>query len=159
MRLRQALIDGFIISWWSFSNVSINKFLEVAPLDFEIMFYYETTGFTQGKVKGSEVVDAVINDLNRILTEYGVKERWLKVLGRPVIFVYGRVISKLEKALRGTDNATKAWGTIRENLKQEAFIIGDALANLKYIDVFDEIRMYNPIGFIQGSRLFLIFIN
>lgn len=148
---KQALIDGFIISWWGFSDVSANatisKFLEIAPSDFEITLYYETTGFTQGKVKGSEVVDTVINDFNRILTEYGVKERWLKVSGRPVIFVYSRVIGELERALGGTDNAVKAWGTIRENLKQEAFIIGDALTNPKYIDVFDGIHTYNPIGF------------
>jgi len=156
---KQALIDGFIVSWWGFSdvgaNATISKFLEVAPEDFEITLYYETVGFATGEVKeavkGEDIINKVADDFNRIIENYGKRDRWLKVNNKPVIFVYSRAIGEFWKVFGNVNDAIKAINAVKSKLSHEVFIVGDFGLDPQsaYIlaDIFDGLHTYNPIGF------------
>ena len=156
---RQALIDGFIVSWWGFpdkvefpredmrykvvlsSDATLHKLLELAPEGFSVTLYYENAKYDRASVS-----ENIIDDFMRILERYGRHPKWLKVGDRPVIVVYGRVIDQLKESC--TDDIEE-WRRIRKYLKEEGyevFIIGDSL-DPRYAEVMDGLHTYNPIGF------------
>ncbi|MEM2002817.1 MAG: glycoside hydrolase family 99-like domain-containing protein [Candidatus Bathyarchaeia archaeon] len=149
---KQAGLDGFIVSWWGFpekvgktpsvrsSHAALQKLLEVSPKDFHITLYYETAEY--GK---KTVAQNIKEDLRQIAEEFCNKPQWLKVNGRPVIVIYGRVIDQLRRSCK---NDIEEWKVIRKYLEEEGFnpfIIGDSL-DPAYVECMDGLHTYNPIG-------------
>ncbi|MCD6464827.1 glycoside hydrolase family 99-like domain-containing protein [Candidatus Bathyarchaeota archaeon] len=154
---KQAGLDGFIVSWWGFpdkmkkenadhpsvksSDATLQKLLEIAPEDFDVTLYYETAEYGDKPVPQN-----VREDLERIAQEYCNKPRWMKVNGKPVIVIYGRVMAQMRKACA---DDIKEWKTIREYLKEKGFdlfLVGDSL-DPAYVECMDALHTYNPIGY------------
>jgi len=85
---REVGIDGFIVSWWgvnSFSDKSLRRVLDVADeskLGIKITVYYESVGLTK------KPIEEVVKDFECIIKSYGGRPSFLKLKGKPVIFVY-----------------------------------------------------------------------
>jgi len=150
---KQAGLDGFIVSWWGFpdrvgrgtsarsADATLRKLLEISPEDFQITLYYETAEYG-----GESVLTNLREDLRRIADEYCKSPRWLKVEGRPVVVVYGRV---MEQVRRACEDDVEEWRAVRGELETEGyelFLIGDSL-DPEYVEPMDGLHTYNPIGF------------
>jgi len=150
---KQAGLDGFIVSWWGFpdrmgdrasvksSHASLQKLLEIAPEDFEVTLYYETAKYGEKSVPQN-----IREDFERICEEYCSKPRWMKVDGKPVIVIYGRVMNEMREA---SSNDIEEWKAIRRDLKDKGydlFLVGDSL-HPAYVECMDALHTYNPIGF------------
>lgn len=82
---KEAKLDGFIASWWGrggFEDKATRKLVEIAEKEkFLVSAYYEV------EKEG---------DLDYLVKEYGKSPAWLKVDGKPVIFVYCRVVNEVQ---------------------------------------------------------------
>ncbi len=153
---KQAGLDGFIVSWWGFpdrmrysddydkgfvaTDAALRKLLEMAPEGFDVTLYYETA-----KYGSKPVLQNVREDLERIAQEHGTHPRWMKVDGKPVIVIYGRVMNEVKSV---ADDAIAEWKTIRQYLVEKGhdlFLVGDSLDPI-YAEVMDALHTYNPIG-------------
>jgi hypothetical protein len=111
----EAGIDGFAVSWWgrgSFEDRAFRTLLAVAEQEyFSLALYYEA----------ADSADQVVDDVRHILREYGSSPGFLKVDGRPVIFVYGRVVTRFGRG---------DWASIFQRLNAEdlrGFFVADGL--------------------------------
>lgn len=147
-------LDGFIISWWGFEDVpgsqtlaarATEKVVELAPDDFSVTVYHETVDYDDDR----GVEETAVDDISRLIDEYGDDRSWLTVDGSPVIFEYGRVVSEVEQQGDGQDS----WRRVYDKLSDEGydpFIVGDSL-DPDDAEVFDGLHTYNPTGLItQG---------
>lgn len=121
--------DGFISSWWGPGNYIDDAFprlLDIAgETGFKATIYFEI----------ARDRDHLYNQLRYVLTRYGNHSAFLRWDGRPVIFIYGRVISDFEL----TDFAR-----VFEQLESEglpAFYLADRL-DTEYLQVFDGLHTY-----------------
>jgi glycoprotein endo-alpha-1,2-mannosidase len=87
-------ITGFIVSWWgvgqneSWIEKGCQILMERAEKkDFKVAIYWE-----QAPGEGKDQIQRAIGELSYVLTRYGKSPAFLKVDGKPVIFVYGRVM-------------------------------------------------------------------
>ena len=133
-------ITGFIASWWgqgTFEDQGIPPLLEAAQhFGLGITAYFETVR-AQGSAPTPQ--DA-LKDVLYLLEKYGSHPAWLKVKGKPVLFVYGRAVGQI-----GLDGW--AW-VISETNRQYpggAVFIGDRISQ-DAARVFDGIHTYNPTG-------------
>ena len=101
--------------------------------------YYET-------IRGADLVASATEDLVYLVSKYGAHPAWLKVNGRPVIFVYGRAVGQMGPLER--------WQEVRagpEETGSDPFLIGDRI-DAESAGVFDGIHTYNTVGLL--SELF-----
>lgn len=92
-------ITGFIVSWWGHqsketrNDASVPLILQSANQEhFKISVYWEQEeGPTAGRTSNA------VDDLVYLVTQFGTNDAFLKVGGKPVIFVYGRVLSQIHK--------------------------------------------------------------
>ena len=125
---REAGIDGFISSWWgpeTFEDHSLSVLLPVAQqLNFTVCIYYETLR----PLTASQMV----NELTYAVKNYGSNPAYMKVNGRPVIFIYA--------AWAYGRNAT-FWLGVRKAVEANAgpiYMIGNVPPNdASYLNVFD----------------------
>ena len=125
---RAAGIDGFISSWWgpgTFEDHSLAVLLPVAQqLNFTVCIYYETGRTLTASQMVSELTYAVRN--------YGSNPAYMKVNGRPVIFIYA--------AWFDGRNAT-FWLGVRKAVEANVgptYMIGNVPPNdASYLNVFD----------------------
>jgi len=160
---QNAGIDGIIVSWWGFgqkdkedtvthenySHHSTKKLLKMCPEDVEVTLYLERSKYGYDDRKP---VAVVVSDISRICEEYGSEKSWLKINGRPVIFIYGRILGEFRQEY---PDDMKAWQEVREGIKKAGhnpFLIGDSL-NPDYYAVFDGLHTYNPIGTTVGRGI------
>ncbi len=92
---RDAGLTGFIASWWgqdSFEDKGILLLLAAAGRHgLAVSAYYE-------KIAGDDAAArarAAVADLDYLLRRYGGDKAWLKIDGKPVIFIYGRALAQL----------------------------------------------------------------
>jgi glycoprotein endo-alpha-1,2-mannosidase len=94
---RSSGITGFIASWWgqkSFENKACAVLLDRARLkDFTVSIYWE-----KEDGQGQAQIDGAVSDLEYLITRYGTNSAFLKVDGKPVIFVYSRVLQQVPAA-------------------------------------------------------------
>src|SRR5579864_607001 len=88
-------ITGFISSWWGKGNTTVDGALPIivdraAKKRFKVSVYWETAPGT-----GQDQIDQAVRDLAYLLTNFGTNRAFLKVNGKPVIFVYGRVMGQV----------------------------------------------------------------
>ncbi len=137
---KAAGIDGFIVSWWGRGTQS-DKALGVVmaaaeELGFNVTVYYESAGLARDRP-----VKEIVEDFVYILEKYGRKPPFLKLEGKPVIFVYAVGVQ-----------SPAAWASVFSELRRrglDAVFIGDTL-DASYAKYFDGIHTYNPLGYVKG---------
>jgi hypothetical protein len=138
-------IDAFIATWWAqgdFHDQAFAKFLERAEKKgFEATVYWETV-----PGEGQAKIERAINDLVYVLRKYGGHPAFLKLNGKPVIFVYGRVMGQVELS-EWPEIITKA----RESYGKDFLLIADGYRE-DYARLFDGVHTYNPCGWVAGKK-------
>jgi glycoprotein endo-alpha-1,2-mannosidase len=134
-------IDGFICSWWgidTFEDRSFKQILKVAnPKGFNVTIYYETV---------REIgPDQMVNELAYVVRSYSNEPSFLKIDGRPVIFLY---------AISAYHRDAAFWQDIISRVKGSTGVdplyIADTF-DMAYASAFDGFHTYNPIGIKVGD--------
>ncbi len=136
---RRAGITGFIASWWAqgdFHDQGMLPLLNAADkAGLKVTAYYETC-----KPRGAPSITATADEIVHLLQQYGGHSAWLRVNGKPVIFVYGRAIGELK--LAGWQGVMSV---VNNRYPGGAIFIGDQISAAA-TNVFDGIHTYNPTG-------------
>lgn len=141
---RQAGIDGFIFSWWGqgrYEDAPLPQLLQSAQKHrLQVCLYYEI-------VPSPVNPQSVLNDWEYILKRYAVHPAYLKVEGKPVIFVYGRAMEQLSPG---------QWATVLDEIAKRyppgICAVGDNLSK-SAVRIFDGIHTYNPVGVLVGKSV------
>lgn len=136
-------LTGFIATWWgqrTFDDRAFQVLLERAEQkNFKVTVYWETA-----PGEGENQVIRAVNDLAYVLQQYGASRAFLKVNGRPVIFVYGRVMGEVP---------LDSWPAIITGARKRAgdfLLIADGY-QAAYARLFDGVHTYNVCGWVQGK--------
>lgn len=136
---RRAGITGFIVSWWArgdFHDQGMRPELDAAArTGLKITVYYEAA-----KPRGAPTTEATAGDVLYLLEQYGRDPAWLKVNGKPVLFVYGRALGEMK-----LDGWQKIVEEVNRRFSGGAVFIGDQISE-RAAAVFDGIHTYNPTG-------------
>jgi len=145
---RAAGIDGWIVSWWGQDDEEVAiilDYLEEQGSNLKVAVYYEIVPGCGGQdylcqsVPPEEKIRAVEDDLFFIIDNFGSHPNYLKVGGRPVIFVYTRAIAQ----------AYFQWSRIISDVRamRAFYISGDSNLTLSDFIIpraFDHVHFYNP---------------
>jgi hypothetical protein len=139
-------LTGFIMSWWSkgdFHDQGMPIMLDAAEKHgLNVSIYYEFV-----PPRGKPTIEGAVNDLMFIVDTYGKHPAWLRVEGKPVIFVYGRAVNDIK--LEGWKQVIRDFTSKRPG---GAIFIGDHIS-AEAADIFDGIHTYNPTGLTKGKSL------
>ncbi|MFO7906645.1 MAG: endo-1,3-alpha-glucanase family glycosylhydrolase [Pirellulaceae bacterium] len=138
-------IDAFICTWWGRNTYDDRAFAKVLDRarekDFAATVYWETApGESQSQI------DQAVEDLLYVLKHYGTHPAFLKVDGKPVIFVYGRVMNQVSK---------QQWPAIITEVERRyprGFLLvadGYTSGNAR---LFDGVHAYNICGWVRGNE-------
>ncbi len=137
-------LTGFIATWWgqgTYDDRAFVTLLERAEKkNFKVTVYWETAPGT-----GQRQVDQAISDLVYVLARYGSSPAFLKVEGKPVVFVYGRVMGQVP---------LKSWPAIVTGVRAKAgdvLLIADGY-QAGYARMFDGVHTYNICDWVQGKK-------
>jgi len=137
-------IDGFICTWWrqkDLHDIALEKVLGIAAKrDFEISIYWETVQDAK-----KDTVKRAVSDMLYVLEKYGSHPAFLKVGGKPVIFVYGRVMKDVRPNLW-----PEIVTTIRSRSGKDFLLIADGYKESN-AQVFDGIHTYSVARPISGK--------
>jgi hypothetical protein len=143
---KEAGLTGFIMTWWrqgDFHDEGMPLMLDTAKKHgLRITVYYETV-----PPRGNPTVEGAMNDLLYIMNKYAAHPAWLKVGGKPVIFIYGRALGELK-----LDGWEKVMAEFTTKYPAGAAFIGDRIAP-DAARIFDGIHTYNPTGLTKGKSL------
>jgi glycoprotein endo-alpha-1,2-mannosidase len=127
-------ITGFISSWWGQKSPEDRAFQTVLERaekkNFNVSIYWEKED------SNPKQIDNAVSDLVYILTNYGTNTAFLKVDGKPVVFVYERVLQQVP---------LESWATIITQTRAKAggfFLIADDI-NTNNARLFNGIHRYN----------------
>lgn len=135
-------VDCFITTWWGpggFDDRAFRILLDRAKKkDFEVTVYWEAV-----PGKGQAKIDRAVNDLVYVLDQYGDHPAFLKLDGKPVIFVYGRIMGQvgLTEWPAIITEAKRRWG-------RDFLLIADGYRE-SYARIFDGLHVYNICGWVQ----------
>lgn len=126
---KDAGITGLIASWWGRKDRTDQQFplLLDAADGLKLAPYIET----------ASTPDGLAADIAYLVQTYGKHEAWLRLDGKPVIFVFDRIMQTL-----GIDG----WTAAREKAKVDAAFVGPANDILEINDrrhVFDALHIYS----------------
>jgi len=126
---KAAGITGFIASWWGQKDRTNQQFplLLDAADGLKLAPYIET----------ATDADALAAEVAYLLENYGKHQAWLRLDGKPVIFIFDRVMQTLKKA---------GWTAARRKIGGKAAFIGPANDLLQINDrraVFDGLHIYS----------------
>ncbi|MFH1267665.1 MAG: hypothetical protein ABIK89_18270, partial [Planctomycetota bacterium] len=137
-------IDGFIASWWgrgSFSHRALERVLDgCRNAKLETTIYYET-------VPGRKDAKAAAADLLYVLGRYGDHPAWLRVDGKPVVFIYGRAVGEI-----GLGGWLQTISEVNRRYPGGVVFLGDQMSR-SAARVFDGIHTYNTAGAIGGKGI------
>jgi hypothetical protein len=141
---RRAGIDAFICTWWGrgrFEDKAFERLLARAkPKHFHATVYLETVP------PGPRQVERAVSDLLYVLRRYGGHPAFLKQAGRPVIFVYGRVMGQVQFG---------DWARILPRVEQaygrSVCLIADGFREA-YAQVFDGVHTYCPVPMVVAAQ-------
>jgi hypothetical protein len=132
---KHAGIDGFIVSWWgpsSFEDQSLKRIIGVAEkYNFKITIYYESYRTWNPLVSPTDIID----ELSYVVGEYSGSRAFLKIDGKPVIFIY---------SVEAHNRGPSFWLQVRKSLENKVgpvYLIAD-LRNPSYLNVFDGFHTY-----------------
>ena len=143
---KDAGLTGFIVSWWAkddFHDEGMPLMLSTAEKHgLKISVYYETV-----PPRSNPTVEGAVADLTYIVDKYGKHPAWLKVGGKPVVFIYGRAVGQLK---------LDGWEKVIDQFKAKnpggAVFVGDQISP-EAARIFDGIHTYNPTGLTKGKSL------
>ena len=143
---KEAGLTGFIVSWWvknDFHDKGLPLMLDTAQKHgLKISVYYEAV-----PPRDAPTVEGAVSDLVYIMDSYSKHPAWLKVDGKPVIFIYGRAVGQLK---------LEGWEQVMERFTAKypggAVFIGDKISP-EAARIFDGIHTYNPTGLTKGKSL------
>jgi hypothetical protein len=135
-------LTGFIATWWGQGTYDDRAFATLlaraGQKGFKVTVYWETA-----PGEGAAQIDHAVADLLFVLQRYGAAEAFLKVDGKPVVFVYGRVMDQVPLA---------SWPAIIQRVRQQYgrdfLLIADGY-NEAYARLFDGVHTYNICGWVQ----------
>lgn len=143
LQAQAAGLTGFIATWWGqngYEDRAFQLLLDQADKhDFKTTIYWETA-----PGKGREQIAHAVADLVYVVQKYGPRKSFLKVDGRPVIFVYGRVMEEVPFA---------SWPAIISGARSQAgdfLLVADGY-NESFARMFDGIHTYNICGQVQAK--------
>jgi len=138
-------LTGFISSWWgqrTFEDQAVPMLLDAAEKrDFRVSVYWETA-----PGNGAHQIDQATRDLVYIVSHYGTRKGFLKVRGKPVIFVYGRVVQQVP---------LDSWPAILSGARAkvgEFMLVADGCDDA-HARVFDAVHVYNFAGALVNMKL------
>ena len=134
-------IDGFIVSWWginTFEDIALSKIVKVAEeLGFNVTIYYESVREMSK--------EQIVNELVYVINKYSSSKAFLRINGKPVIFIY---------AIGAYGRTIDFWGDILREVKKrvnkDVMFIADT-TDSSALRVFDGVHIYNPLSFILGN--------
>jgi hypothetical protein len=141
---KEAGLTGFIVSWWAqgdFHDQGLPPLLEAAARHgLAVTVYFETVHPRQGPSP-----EGAVKDVLYLLERYGGHKAWLKVGGKPVLFIYGRALGQIK---------LEGWQEVIAQVNQRhpggAVFIGDRITE-EAARVFDGVHTYNPTGRTAGK--------
>ncbi|RLE85911.1 MAG: hypothetical protein DRJ67_08230 [Thermoprotei archaeon] len=141
---KAAGIDGFICSWWginTFEDIAFARILNVAKKEnFYVTIYYESVR------ELSE--DDMVRELSYVLKKYSSHPAFLKIDGKPAIFIY---------AVETKGRSLAFWRRVLERVGEktniDAVYIGDTY-NLSFLTVFEGLHTYNPIWIENHNEVY-----
>ncbi|MEW6358388.1 MAG: endo-1,3-alpha-glucanase family glycosylhydrolase [Planctomycetota bacterium] len=137
-------VDGFICTWWGQGGFDDRAFAKVldhaAKKDFKLTVYWETV-----PGEGQKKIERAVSDLSYILEKYADHPAFLKVDGKPVVFIYGRVMGQVSLT-EWPEIITR----VRERTGKDFLLIADGFRD-SYAAVFDGIHTYNICGWVRGK--------
>ena len=142
---RAAGIDGFICTWWGRGTPDDRAFAQVLDrakrFGMHATIYWETVPGDTGEAR----VDHAARDLNYILERYAGHPAFLRADGRPVIFVYGRVMGQMTNA---------DWQALNARMTARAaapyLLVADGYTGMNAC-LFDGIHTYNPCQWVART--------
>ncbi len=138
---KQAGLDGWIVSWWGFGHFTdqpMGRILDVCrKAGLEVTVYYET-------VRGQKTPENAAREIVDLLTAYAKHPAWLRVDGRPVVFIYGRAVEEL-----GISGWLSVIDEVNRRYEGGAVLLGDRMSRAA-AQVFDGIHTYNTVGSLAG---------
>jgi len=137
---KEAGIDTLILSWWGhgqYTDRAVPLILAACRRHgLSATLYYETCPRTR-------TPEATARDLARALEKYGRDPAFLKVEGRPVLFIYGRAVGQL-----GSVGWLQAAALLDRLVDPDPILIGDAFS-YPAARVFDGLHTYNTAGHLR----------
>ncbi|MCS6861476.1 MAG: glycoside hydrolase family 99-like domain-containing protein [Abditibacteriales bacterium] len=143
---KEAGVTGFIVSWWAqndFHDRGLPLLLEAAQqAGLAVTVYFEIVPPHEAPHR-----ENALRDVLYLLERYGKHPAWLRVDGKPVLFIYGRAIGQIK--LDGW-----LWVIMEANRKYAggAVFIGDQISP-QAARVFDGVHTYNPTGRTAGKSV------
>jgi len=145
---KEAGIDTFIVSWWGINSYETKEALPIIldkaqKYDITISLYYEDNEHNSTEAR----IEHGLKDLKFIYNEYAKHPAFLKVNGKPVLFIYKRAIHQMK---------WKEWAVIINRLKKEtnnnfSFMV-DYQSSIAST-IFDGLHTYNLISVAQSKSL------
>lgn len=137
----QAGLDGLIVSWWgsgSRLNRPLRRMLDMATEHaIKLAVYYESSLAPSNTY-------FLVEDLTRLLDEYGAHPSYFKHNGTPVVFVYERAVRQY-----GPDQWRRAIDLLRR--RRKALLIADTSSETVGRH-FDGMHVYSPVAAIKRLR-------
>ena len=137
-------LTGFIATWWGqrhFDDRAFQTLLErAAKKDFKATVYWESA-----PGEGLDQIAQAVADLLYLLERYGSHPAFLRLDGKPVIFVYGRVMGQVP---------LRAWPAIITQVEAEypggCVLVADGYRE-GFARLFDGVHTYNICGWVKGK--------
>ena len=137
-------LDGFISSWWGQGTGDDRAFRllldRAAEKDFKLTVYWE-----KAPGEGRAQVAHAVADLVYLLSSYGAHPAFLKLDGKAVIFVYGRVMNQVPLT---------SWPAIiaetQERYGEDFVLIADGYRE-SFARAFDGLHTYNICGWVRDK--------
>ena len=143
---KAAGVSGFIASWWAegdFHDQGMPLLLDTAQkVGLKVTIYFETTHPGHGSPR-----ENALRDVLYLLENYASHPAWLKVNGKPVLFVYGRAVGEV-----GLDGWLWIITEANRRYPGGAVFIGDQISR-PAAHVFDGIHTYNITGSTAGQSV------
>lgn len=140
---KQHGVTGFIATWWgqrTFDDRAFEKLVQRAnEKDFHVTIYWETA-----PGQGQAQIDRAADDLLYVLRRYAGEPSFLKVDGRPVVFVYGRVMQEMPLS---------SWPAVIQRVREsygDFLLIADGY-DAAYARLFDGVHTYNICSWVEGK--------
>lgn len=137
-------IDAFISSWWGprdYTDRALPKILDRAEEHgLEVSVYWETVPGS-----GERQIRKGVNDIEYLMENYADHPAFLKVDGKPVIFVYGRIMQQVH---------SQQWCEIipraRKQTGRDFVLIADGYTE-ENARLFEGVHTYNPVPWVVDT--------
>jgi len=144
----EAGIDTLILSWWGhghYTDRAVPLILDACKTHgLSATLYYETC-------PNPKTPEATAGDLARALKKYGRHPAFLKVIGNPAVFIYGRAVGQL-----GLDGWLQTAVLLNRQVEAGAVLVGDAFSEAaaetypRWVGLADAARRISTLTVIPG---------